>query len=441
MKNLILILVFACLASHSWSQGGYTLKQAQEYAIKNAFSVKSTQYDALVAKLTSDALLGTGLPQVNASMQYNNYIDLPTSLVPAQFFGGRPGEYAKLRFGVPQNMTAGVSATQLLFNGTWLVGLEASKAYAELQKKNTTRAEIEIKNAVAQAYCIALISEKNLKMMNESREILAKMLADSKQLNENGFVEIQDVEQLQLNLNNMDIRRMDAEQQVALTKDVLKFTMGMPLSESIELTEDIEAMANENSLELLNSSFDAGSSIDIQVAKDGMRMRALNLKAEKSKLLPTAAAFYNLQAQAQRDEFNFQDTSLPWFPIQLWGVQLSVPIFSGLSKSKNIEIAKVQLQQTTDMVNYSMQAKQLEYNKASGTFRTAFETYQSSKASMELSDRILTKTRIKYNEGMSSSFEIAQIQSQNLAAQGQYIGAMMNLMNARIALLKSLNQL
>lgn len=441
MYKTIITVLFVSLVTASWAQEGFTLKQAQDYAIKNAFSVKSTQYDALVAKLTSDALLGTGLPQVSASMQYNNYIDLPTSLVPAQFFGGKPGEYAKLKFGVPQNMSAGISATQLLFNGTWLVGLEASKAYAELQKKNTTRSEIEIKNAVAQSYCIALISEKNLKMINDTREIMSKLLADTKQLNDNGFVEVQDVEQLQLNLNNLDIRRIDAEQQVALTKDVLKFTMGMALDQTILLTDNIDTMANENSLELLNTAFDAGSNIDIQLAKEGMRMRALNLKAEKSKVLPTAAAFYNLQAQAQRDEFNFHDTSLPWFPIQLWGVQVSVPIFSGLSKSKNIEIAKVQLQQTTDMVNNAMQAKQLEYNKASGTYRTAFETFQSSKASLDLSDRILTKTRIKYTEGISSSFEIANIQSQNIAAQGQYIGAMMNLMNARIALLKSLNQL
>jgi len=298
-----------------------------------------------------------------------------------------------------------------------------------------------VKNAVAQAYCIALISEKNLKMIADSREVMAKMLGDTKQLNENGFVEIQDVEQLQLNLNNLDIRRIDAEQQVALTKDVLKFSMGMPLDQTMQLTDNIDALANDNSLELLNVAFDAGTNIDIQVAKEGMSMRALNVKAEKSKLLPTAAAFYNLQTQAQRDEFNFHDTKMPWFPIQLWGVQLSVPIFSGLSKSKNIEIAKVQLQQTSDMVNYSMQAKQLEYNKASGSYRTAFETFQSSKASLDLSDRILTKTRIKYAEGMSTSFEIAQIQSQNIASQGQYIGAMMNLMTARIALLKSLNQL
>ena len=441
MQKSILILLFVSLMTPAWAQEGFTLKQAQDYAVKNAFTVKSTQYDALVAKLTSDALLGTGLPQISGSIQYSNYIDLPTSLVPAQFFGGKPGEFAKLKFGVPQNMNAGISATQLLFNGTWLVGLEASKAYAELQKKNTTRAEVEIKNAVAQAYCIALISEKNLQMIVASREVMAKMLSDTKQLNDNGFVEIQDVEQLQLNLNNLDIRRIDAEQQVLLTKDVLKFSMGMPLDQAIVLSENLEEMANANSLELLNTVFDPMSNIDIQVAKEGMHMRALNVKAEKSKLLPTAAAFYNMQTQAQRNEFNFQDTNEPWFPIQLWGLQLSVPIFSGFSKSKNIEIAKVQLQQTTDMVSYSIQAKQLEYNKASGSYRTAFETFQSSKASLDLSERILTKTRIKYNEGMSSSFEIANIQSQNIAAQGQYIVAMMNLMNARIALLKSLNQL
>lgn len=438
---LFAAFVAASLQGQAQEIAELTLKEAQDYALKNAYSVKSANYDALSAKLNSDALLGTGLPQVSASLQYNNYIDLPTSLVPAQFFGGPPGEYAKLRFGVPQNVTAGISASQLLFNGTWLVGLEASRAYAELQKKNINRSQVEIRNSVAQMYYVALVARKNEALLKESREVLSKMLGETEQLHQQGFVELQDVEQLQLALNDLDVKVSNAGQQTSITLDVLKFSMGMPLQTELRLKEDIDALVADNSLELVNSAFAVENNIDYLLVQDAKKMQELNLKAEKSKLLPSAAAFYNLQAQAQRDEFNFFDTSLPWFPIQLWGIQISVPIFSGMSKSKNIEIAKVSLQQSTDLVNMTRESKLLEYNNAKSAYRNAFETHQSAKASMQLSNNILEKTRIKYKEGLSSSFDISQAQTQAIQAQGQYIGSMIELLNAKTALLKILNQL
>ncbi|MFM7813264.1 MAG: hypothetical protein ACKO66_01980, partial [Flavobacteriales bacterium] len=129
MMKLFPLILIACLwmvnqSNAQQSPVQMTLAQAQEYAMKNAFQIKSSGYDAVIAKLNTDALLGLGMPQVQASLQYNNYINLPTSLVPAHFFGGAPGEYAKVRFGVPQNMSVGISATHLLFSGTWLVGIE-----------------------------------------------------------------------------------------------------------------------------------------------------------------------------------------------------------------------------------------------------------------------------------------------------------------------------
>jgi|JI6StandDraft_1071083.scaffolds.fasta_scaffold15685_3 outer membrane protein len=418
-----------------------TLKDAQDYAIKNAFSVKTTGYDAMTAKLKSDALLGTGLPQISGSLQYNNYINIPTQLLPAEFLGGRPGDYAPVRFGVPQNVTAGISATQILFNGTWLVGLQASKAYASLQEKNVSKSHVDIKNNVAQTYYVALISQRNSALLKQSREVLSKSLEDTRQLLINGFVEEQDVEQLQLTLADLEIKISNADQQVGLTMDMLKFTMGMPIETQVVLKEDADALVSENSLEFLNTAAVLDNNIDVLVVQDALKMQELNLKAERSKLLPSAAAFYNLQAQAQRQEFNFFDTSKQWFPIQLWGLQISVPIFSGMSNAKNIQIAKVQLQQSQDLVNFTKQSKQLEYNNARSAYRFAFENYNNAKSSMELSNRILDKTRIKYKEGVSSSFEVAQIQGQALTAQGQYIGAMINLLNAKTAMQKILNQL
>jgi len=439
----IIVIIAACSQQMAAQENAtqMTLAQAQEYAMKNAFQIKSSAYDEVIAKLNTDALLGSGMPQVQASLQYNNYIDLPTSLVPAQFFGGPPGEYARLRFGVPQNMSVGISATQLLFSGTWLVGLEASKAYAAFQQQNVKRSEIQVREMVATAYQMAQLSHENVRLLLESKTVTEKLIQDTRLMNANGFVESQDVEQLELALNNIQIKINEAEQQVDVAHDVLKFSMGMPLETELVLLDPIQTMLDETSLELLSVPLEMEANIDVTLVREGLELRNLAVKAEKSKFLPTAALFYNLQTQAQRDQFDFWDTKQPWFPIQLWGVQVSAPIFSGFSKQKNLEIARVQVRQTTDLLNYTREAKKLEYSKSAQTFKTAYETMQSSKSSLDLSNRILEKTRIKYNEGMATSFEITQLQRQAIESQGQYIGAMFQLLNARIAMLKILNKI
>jgi len=440
-RLLLLVLIISGLRGLSQQAVEMTLKEAQDFAIKNAFSAKSATYDAQVAKMKIDALLGTGLPQINGSVQYNHYLNIPTQLVPAEFAGGPPGTYFPVRFGLPDNMTAGVSVNQLLFNGTWLVGVQASKAYAELQNNNVAKSEIDIKSSIAQAYHIAIISKRNAELLEESRGLMATALSETQALNEGGYVEIQDVEQLQLSLNDLDVRIANAKNQASVTLDILKFGMNMPLETELLLKDDAETLITDNSLDLINSPLNVEGNIDVKVVERTQALQVLNLKAEKSKLLPTLNAFYNLQSQAQRNEFNFFDTSLPWYPTQLYGATLSVPIFSGLSKSKNISIAKVEVQRATDLLDMTKRSKQLEYNSARAEYQYALDAYNSAKSSMGLSERILEKTRIKYKEGLSSSFEVTQLQTQFLTTQGQYVGAILNLLNAKIKLAKVLNQL
>ncbi|MEY3398785.1 MAG: hypothetical protein RL220_1379, partial [Bacteroidota bacterium] len=349
MIRFILLGIFLWPVAAHLQTTELSLVQAQDYALKNAYQAKSAQYDAQVAALQTEELIGVGLPQISGSLQYQNFIDIPTQLVPAEFFGGAPGSYAPVRFGLPQNMTVGLSASQLLFNGSWLVGLEASRAYADLKNKQKIQTEKSLKSDVANAYHLALIAGENLKVLQSSREILAKTLSDTRALFENGFLEEQDVDQLQLTLNDLDSRIAYAEQQVKVTHDLLKFTIGMPLATDLKLSDTRESMVAQASEELLSAPFSADSHIDYQVTLGALGMQEINLKNERAKKLPTLAAFYNLQTNAQRPEFNFMDSSKPWFPIQLWGVQLNVPIFSGLSRNKSIGKAKVEIQRMQDL--------------------------------------------------------------------------------------------
>jgi len=414
-----------------------SLIQAQDYALKNAFQVKNAQFDKTSADLTSDELIGIGLPQLNASLQYQNFINLPTSIIPGDFFGA-PGQDVKVQFGVPHQMTAGLSASQLLFDGTWLVGLQASKAYAELQRKNIQKSEIDVRAKTAEAYSAALTTQANLAVLRDMLTNMQRILNDTEAMQREGFSEQQDVDQLMLTVNELMIQIGYTEQYVNITKDLLKFTIGMTLSTEIELTDTWESLTETAGEDVL--SFNPSSSIDVQLAENGLLMQQLNVKAKKAALMPNLAAFYNLQTQGLRDEFDYFDTSLPWFPIQLWGIQLNVPILSGGSKSKTIKKTEVEVTRMTDMVSMTKEAVQLEYNTATTELSFSKKRTSQSKANLELAKSILQKEETKYREGLSNSFNITQRNQQVLDAQSAYTRAAISLMNAQTKLNKVLNK-
>jgi outer membrane protein TolC len=433
LVSLILIAQSTVLA-----QSTLTLQEAADFALKNAPSVKGANYDAQVAQLQTEELIGIGLPQVSASVQYQNYLDLPTSVVPGDFFGA-PGQEIRLQFGTPHNMTAGISASQLLFNGSWLVGLQASKAYAELQNKSLRSSEIEIKEDVQQYYHLAAIAKKNVEVLSQTKAVLTQLRDETNLLYKEGFVEEQDVEMLTLSISDLDNRINAATEQEKLTINMLKFVIGMPVAQEVSLSQTADELIGTTALE--NAPFSAEANINVQLAENALLLQELALKNEKSKLLPNAAAFYNLQTQALRQEFNFFDTSKPWFPIQLWGVQMNIPIFTGGSQAKSIEKAKVEVQRSKDVLNTAKEGAFVAYQSSKISYDFALKNYDNAKQSLNLSQRILDKTNTKFKEGLSSSFDVSQSTTQVLQAQGTFIQALLNLLDAETAMKKALNNL
>jgi len=437
LQSIVAILFIAQAANTAAQIQQLSLIQAQDFALKNAFQVKNAQHDKASADLTSEELLGIGLPQLNGSLQYQNFINLPTSIVPGDFFGA-PGQDVRVQFGVPHQMTVGLSASQLLFDGTWLVGLQASKAYADLQRKNIQKSEIDIRAKTAEAYSTALTTQANLTILREMLSNMQRLLNDTEAMQREGFSEQQDVDQLMLSVNELMIQIGYTEQYVKITKDLLKFTIGMPLNTEIELTDTWESLTETAGDDVL--SFNASSTIDVQLAENGLLMQQLNVKSKKAALMPNFAAFYNVQTQGLRDEFNYFDTSLPWFPIQLWGLQLNVPILSGGSKGKTIKKTEVEVKRMTDMVAMTKEAVQLEYNTATTELTFSKKRMTQAKANLELAKSILQKEEIKYREGLSNSFNITQRNQQVINAQGAYTNAAIGYMNAQTKLNKVLNK-
>jgi outer membrane protein TolC len=421
------------------AQQKLTLLQAQDFAIKNANSVTQSRYDEDLAKIQVDQVLAIGLPQLNGSVQFQNFLNLPTSIIPGAIFGA-PGQDVKVQFGVPYQMTAGLTGSQLLFDGSWFVGMQASKEFTQLAAIKTKKSEFEIKHQVAQSYFLAVIAKETIQLYEEGKKLIAQSLQETKSLYKEGFVEEQSIDQLQLALNEWESRIIIAQANATLTLDLLKFNMGMPLNNEIDLQDNSGTLTADASTALLEAKFIAESNYDVQIINKAMSLQGLNIKSKKAALLPNLAGFYNLQTQALRREFDFADTKKQWFPIQLWGVQMNVPILSGGGKYKSIKRAEVELAQLNANSNMAKQGAQLAYKNAQTAYLTALKSVENAKASLELSNKIFAKTNLKFKEGIGTSFELTQVNNQVLQAQGGYVQALLQMLNAKDQLQKALNQ-
>jgi outer membrane protein TolC len=438
-KQIVFILSLMTILNSLKAQQKLTLLQAQDFAIKNANSVTQSRYDEDLAKIQVDQVLAIGLPQLNGSVQFQNFLNLPTSIIPGAIFGA-PGQDVKVQFGVPYQMTAGLTGSQLIFDGSWFVGIQASKEFMQLAAIKTKKSEFEIKHQVAQSYFLAVIAKETIQLYEEGKKLIAQSLQETKSLYKEGFVEEQSIDQLQLALNEWESRIIIAQANATLTLDLLKFNMGMPLNNEIDLQDNSGTLTADASTALLEAKFIAESNYDVQIINKAMSLQGLNIKSKKAALLPNLAGFYNLQTQALRREFDFADTKKQWFPIQLWGVQMNVPILSGGGKYKSIKRAEVELAQLNANSNMAKQGAQLAYKNAQTAYLTALKSVENAKASLELSNKIFAKTNLKFKEGIGTSFELTQVNNQVLQAQGGYVQALLQMLNAKDQLQKALNQ-
>jgi outer membrane protein len=423
----LLSFLWVCNLSNSQIQQ-LSLTQAKDHARQHAPAITRAIHDQEIAKISTDELLGIGLPQINGSIQYQNFLNLPTSIVPGDFFGA-PGRDVKVQFGVPHQATAGISANQLLFDGTWLVGLKASKAYADLQSEMVNKSAAEVAMQAADAYVLAIATEANLATLKELLSNLEKLRSETEAMQIAGFMETQDVEQLELSINDIKIQITYTESYIQITKDLLKFTIGMPIATVVELTDNLESLTASSDIPMQN--FSPESQADFKLAQKGLLLQQLNLKAKKAAYLPTMAAFYNLQTQGLRTEFNYFNKSLPWFPIQLWGIQLNVPILSGGIRNKSVQKIEVEIKKMEEAVQTTRESAILEYTSAATEYNSSVQRVSQSKNNLQLAKSILAKEEIKFREGVTGSFNITQRNQQVISAHAQYIGASLDMLKAK----------
>jgi outer membrane protein TolC len=345
-------------------------------------------------------------------------------------------EFMEAQFGTEYNTTAQLSASQLIFDGSYFVGLKAAKAYVELSKLGLDKKTLETKESIASVYYNALVMKERGKLLEENISSTQLQINEFSALVDAGFREQLDLDQMELRLTNLETAKQQIERSTELIYQLLKMFMGMPVEEELTLTDDLnEAMDAINYNDLESVKYGSANDIDFkQISVNGDLMK-LNWKKEKMTLLPQVSAFFSYQQVSMGNELTF-DT---WYPTTLWGVSARIPIFGGGSKYYRIqenklayEKAQLQMQDLDRMLTQN--AIDVRSN-----FMTAYEAYTNTKKALDISQKIKDRTYTKYQEGVSSSFEYNQAQNQYLQAQETYISSVTQLLDAKTKFDKAYN--
>jgi outer membrane protein TolC len=413
----------------------FSLEEAIDYSHSNNKLALDSQSDVRMAKLQKWETTATGLPQISADISYNNWIEQQISLIPAEFFGGMPGDFVEVAFGTQQTVNGTVTLKQKLFDGSYLVALQASKVYLEISKNAKEKTLSELRKVVTNAYGSVLLAEENISILDANIAVLEKSITELQKVYENGLTEAENIEQLQLTLSGLVSARNYNAILKNLAYEMFNLTLGLDIDTSVNLTDRMEDLVVKVLLsptETSNSSLE--NNIDFKIAVNNMRSNELLFKLEKSKALPTINAFINGGYAGNNNRFNFLDRSQKWFGASLFGVNMSVPLFSSLGRSAATQKAKIALEKSERALVNTRQELKIKIKRAQNELTFAQQDLETKKQAQNLAKRIEEKIQIKFFEGLASSFELSQAQTQLYTAQKQYMEAMLSLLNKHIAL-------
>ena len=413
----------------------FSLEEAVEHALLYNNTAQNSTSDVRLAQLQKWQTTSTGLPQINANISYNNWIQQQISLIPAEFFGGNVGEFTEVAFGTKQTMNGTLTISQKIFDGSYLVGLQAAKVYLEISKNAQEKTYTELRKAVTNSYGNILLTEENIKILNANIAVIEKNIEDLKKVYENGMTEEENIEQLQLTRSGLISAKIYNLTLKDLAYAMFNLTIGVDTNATVVLSDSMEDLIALS--EIKNTSINKNSvenAIDFKIARNDLKSKELLLKLEKSKALPTINAFVNGTYSGNSNNFDFLDQSQKWFGASLFGLNMSIPLFSSLGRSALTQKAKINLEKSERDLNNLRQQILVKIKSAKNDLTFAKQDLVNKKQGLDLAKRIEQKNQIKFFEGLASSFELSQAQTQLYTAQQQYIQAMLYVLNKHIAL-------
>lgn len=414
----------------------FTLEEAIEFALENSYQSINARRDVAKALKRKWEATADGLPQINAAVTYQNQLKQPVTLIPGEVTGGEPGTFVPVIFGTKQQASATATLSQLIFDGSYLVGLEAAKSFLQYNNDAQEKTQLEVRKGVINAYGSVLISQESVKILKNNLETLEKNYQETKKIFENGLAEEENVEQLQITLLQITNQLSNAERLEKIAMQMFNLAIGVKdLDSNIVLTETLEGLALKNmDPSIITSPFVIENNIDYKLAHLRTEQTRLELKLEKSRALPSLSAFVNYGTSAFNNDFVFLDSDTKWFQSSILGASLNIPIFSSFKRSARSKQAKIANEQSKTDFTRAQQEIRLQYDNAISNYTFSLESYDTAKQNLTLAERIEKKNQIKYSEGLATSFELRQAQLQLYSSQNEVLNAMLTIINKKAEL-------
>lgn len=440
--KLLLFTLLACFWTLTRAQSSDTLEvslnQAMAYATEFGYQSINAQTDIDIARKKVRETLAIGLPHINANADFSKYLKVPKVIIDATSFNpnAKKGEVIEAEFAQPYNLSSDLKISQLLFDGSYFVGLQASRVYVQLSENVKEKTHIEIKQAVAEAYFLTIVAQQNIKEFKISLDVNKRILEETKAYFENGFREDIDVDQVQLMVNESERLYSDAQNQFKVAKSVLKFTMGYSIDKPVKLTENmndlISTVTNNN-----GDKQDVKSHIDYRSLLTQINIKNLDIKNQKAVAMPKLSAFLNYNYSMTGQEFS----NLYDFDATLVGLSLSIPIFSSGQRSAQLKQKKLELNKLNSDRTMLEQSLKRDLFIAKTNLSNAKKQFENAKLSKDISKRIYNKSLIKYKNGMLSSLELSQNENTVSEAVLSFSQASANYFNLYIQYQKATSQL
>lgn len=413
----------------------FDLQEAIVFALDSNYTSINARRDIAMAIKTKWETTATGLPQINADIAYQNYLKQPVTLIPGEIAGGEPGTFVPLTFGTQQSFSATATLSQLIFDGSYLVGLQAAKVFLDYSENANEKTRLEVRKGVINAYGSVLLAAELEAIFEKDRQTLDKNLYETRKIYENGLTEEENVEQLEITLLQIETQLSYARRASIIAREMFNLALGIDVAAEVFFKDTLDDLAQENiQLRYLEEQFNLTENIDYKIAFNYSQQRDLELKLEKSRYLPSLSAFINYGTAGYSDDFTFLENDQNWFQSSVFGVNMNIPIFSSGLRNARTQRARIALEQAQTQLIETEQSIILELNTARSKYQFAIENYLNSKKNLNLAERIENKNQIKFSEGLSRSFDLRQAQTQLYNAQEFYFQAMLEVINSKATL-------
>ena len=427
----------------------YSLADCINYAYIHQDSVKNAALDVKSAEYKVKETIGSGLPQVNGSVSFQDFLKVPTSVGP-QFKKNPPNPanpfdpaniatdlpVQRFPFGaIKYNNTFGLSASQLLFSGTFIVGLQAAKTFRELSNRSLTRSKIETRVNVTKAYYQVLVSGEQIKLLDANITQLKQTLDQTTQQNKQGFVEKIDVDRLSVQYNNLVTNRDNAQRALVLSSQMLKFQMGMPIEQDLTLTDKLSDINLDQTSEANNDTSFYQNRIEYKLLETNVTLNQLDVKSKKAAYLPSLVLNGGFNEVFQENHAKFLYNNV--YPNSFIGLGLNVPIFNGGQRTAQLRQSQISVMKAQNDLHNAANGFKLQANSARITYENSIHSLDNQKRSRELAQEVLRVAKIKYQQGVGSNIEVTQAQTEFESADNQYIQALYNALISKVDLDKA----